>query len=94
MKKPWLASSPPCRGRAAGIPRTWSSSRWGWTIWASRRSATGSPTRGIAFFPEHYGEYIIPAVAAVLKGQPIPPYLYVDNVVITKDNIDKYYPKK
>ncbi len=49
---------------------------------------------GIAFFPEHYGEYIIPAVAAVLKGQPIPPYLYVENTFINKDNIDKWYPKK
>ena len=48
----------------------------------------------VAYFPEKYGEYIIPAVCAILQGQPVPPYIYIDNVVITKDNIDKYYPKK
>ena len=53
----------------------------------------GLSDAGIAFFPEHYGEYIVPAVVAVLQGQPIPPYIYVDNLVITKDNIDKWYPK-
>jgi len=49
---------------------------------------------GVAFFPEHYGEYVVPAVAAMLDGQPVPPYLFVENVVINKTNIDKFYPKK
>ena len=49
---------------------------------------------GVAFFPEHYGEYVVPAVAAMLEGQPVPPYLFVENVVINNGNIDKYYPKK
>ncbi|MGQ9615453.1 MAG: sugar ABC transporter substrate-binding protein [Spirochaetota bacterium] len=48
----------------------------------------------IAYFPEKYGEYVIPAVCAILQGQAVPPYIYVENVVITKDNIDQYYPKK
>ncbi len=54
---------------------------------------SGQSDAGIAFFPEHYGEYVIPAAAAMLQGQAIPPYIYVENVVITKANIDKYYPK-
>jgi len=49
---------------------------------------------GIAFFPERYGEYVIPAVAAILQGEAVPPWIYVDNEVITKANIDKWYPKK
>jgi ribose transport system substrate-binding protein len=48
----------------------------------------------IAYFPEHYGWYIVPAVAAILQGKPVPSHMFVDNAVITKENIDKYYPKK
>jgi ribose transport system substrate-binding protein len=49
---------------------------------------------GIAYFPEHYGEYVIPAVAAILQGQAVPAYIYTENEVVNKDNIDKWYPKK
>jgi len=48
----------------------------------------------VAFFPEHYGEYIIPAAVALMHGQPVPPFLYVENEVITLENIDQYYPQK
>jgi len=47
----------------------------------------------IAYFPEKYGEYVIPAVCAILEGQAVPPYIYVENVVITKDNINEWYPQ-
>jgi ribose transport system substrate-binding protein len=49
---------------------------------------------GIAYFPEHYGEYVIPAVAAILQGQAVPAYIFTENEVITKANIDKWYPIK
>lgn len=48
----------------------------------------------IAYFPEKYGEYVIPAVVAILQGQAVPPYIYIENEVITKANIDKFYPIK
>lgn len=47
---------------------------------------------GIAYFPERYGEYLVPAACAYIKGEPVPAFLYVENVVITKENIDEYYP--
>jgi len=47
----------------------------------------------VAFFPERYGEYLVPASVALMNGQVVPPFLYVENVIITKDNIDQYYPK-
>jgi ribose transport system substrate-binding protein len=53
----------------------------------------GSTDGSIAYFPEHYGEYVIPAVCAILEGQAVPPYIYVKNVVITKDNIEEWYPQ-
>ena len=53
----------------------------------------GLSDAGIAFFPEHYGEYVVPAVAAILEGHAVPAWIYVENVVITKDNIDEWYPQ-
>jgi ribose transport system substrate-binding protein len=54
----------------------------------------GLSDAAIAFFPERYGEYVVPAVCAILTGNPVPPYIFVENEVITKANIDQWYPKK
>jgi ribose transport system substrate-binding protein len=54
----------------------------------------GLSDAGVAFFPEHYGEYIVPAVAAMLTGNAVPPGIFVESEVITKANIDKWYPKQ
>jgi ribose transport system substrate-binding protein len=47
----------------------------------------------VAFFPEHYGEYLVPASVALMNGYAVPPFMYVENEIITKDNIDKWYPQ-
>ena len=55
---------------------------------------SGVEDASIAYFPEKYGEFLVPAAIALRLGLPIPAFIYVENVVITKDNIDTYYPKK
>jgi ribose transport system substrate-binding protein len=52
----------------------------------------GLSSAGVAFFPERYGEYLIPAACAILKGAPVPSHMYVENTIITRDNIDQFYP--
>ena len=52
----------------------------------------GLSNGGVAFFPEKYAEYLIPAACAILEGAPVPSHMYVENVIITKENIDQYYP--
>ena len=47
----------------------------------------------VAFYPERYGEYLVPASVAMMNGQLVPPFLYVENVVINADNIDEWYPE-
>lgn len=54
----------------------------------------GRSDAGVAFFPEYYGEYIVPAVAAMLTGNAVPPGIYVEGEVITRANIDRWYPTK
>lgn len=45
-----------------------------------------------AYFPERYGDKIIPAIMALMNGQPLPPAVYVDHVFITPKNVKQYYP--
>jgi ribose transport system substrate-binding protein len=45
-----------------------------------------------AFWPERYGERILSVAFQVLKGEPVPPAVYIDHVFITPENISNYYP--
>ena len=44
------------------------------------------------YFPDRYGKYLVPAALAYIYGNPVPAYMYVDNVMLTKDNVDQWYP--
>ncbi len=44
-----------------------------------------------AYFPEKYGEYLIPAAIAHMYGNPVPSYMFIENIIITPDNINEYF---
>jgi ribose transport system substrate-binding protein len=47
-----------------------------------------SPLIGaVAYFPEKYGSRILPIVLQCLDGEPIPPAVYVEHKLITRDGI-------
>jgi ribose transport system substrate-binding protein len=46
-----------------------------------------------AYFPERYGEYLIPAIIDALECRALPPAIYVDHVFINADNLCQYYPE-
>lgn len=46
----------------------------------------------VAYFPEKYGNYLIPAIIANYYGNPVPADIFVDHVVLTPDNLCEYYP--
>jgi len=46
-----------------------------------------------AYFPEHYGDYIIPMCVDLIEGKPVPKMVTLDHVFITKKNINEYYPE-
>lgn len=48
----------------------------------------------VSFFPEKYGEYLVPGALAFMYDNPVPAYMFVDNEVITLENIDQFYPVK
>jgi ribose transport system substrate-binding protein len=47
----------------------------------------------IAYFPERYGEYLVPASVALMMGDLVPAFMYVENEVITMDNMKDFYPE-
>lgn len=47
----------------------------------------------VAYFPERYGNYLIPLCLISLAGHPLPPAVLVEHVMVTKANVCRYYPE-
>ena len=46
-----------------------------------------------AYFPERYGEYIVPLALDILAGKNPPKMMTMEHVFIDRSNINKYYPQ-
>jgi ribose transport system substrate-binding protein len=54
---------------------------------------TGSPLIGsVAYFPERYGEMVIALAREILRGKQPPPATFTEHVLLTRADVDKYYP--
>jgi ribose transport system substrate-binding protein len=52
-------------------------------------SKSGSPLIGaVAYFPEKYGSQILPVVLQCLSGEAVPPAVYVEHKLITRDQAE------
>ncbi|MCX5496026.1 sugar ABC transporter substrate-binding protein [Kaistia dalseonensis] len=47
----------------------------------------------VGYFPERYGNYLIPLALMELAGKSVPDTVLVNHVMVTKDNICKFYDK-
>ena len=47
----------------------------------------------VAYFPEKYGDLLIPNMVKALQGEKIPENIFTDHQVVTKDNIRTIYPE-
>jgi len=45
------------------------------------------------FLPEHYGDDLIPLGCRILAGEQVPAEVFVSHVLLTKNNLDEYYPE-
>jgi ribose transport system substrate-binding protein len=53
----------------------------------------GGPFRAsVAYFPESYGERVIALATRILEGEKVPLTTYTNHVVLTRSNIEQYYP--
>jgi ribose transport system substrate-binding protein len=46
----------------------------------------------VAYFPEKYGDAIIPLALDILSKKPVPPAVFVQHQLITAENVDHFYP--
>lgn len=46
----------------------------------------------VGFFPDRYGEWVMPIIEKMIAGEELEDAYYIDHVMITWDNIKKYYP--
>ena len=46
----------------------------------------------VGFFPERYGELVMPLAIALAKGESVPEQSLVTHEFIDASNIDEYYP--
>jgi ribose transport system substrate-binding protein len=46
----------------------------------------------VGFFPEKYGEQIIPLVLKILAGEAVPPMVHIQHVFLNAKNLADYYP--
>lgn len=47
----------------------------------------------VAYFPEKYGQLLIPNMVKALQGETIPENIFTEHQVVTKDNIRTIYPE-
>ncbi len=46
----------------------------------------------VGFFPERYGEHVTALALDMLRGETVPPAVFVKHSLITKQNVNTYYP--
>lgn len=46
----------------------------------------------VAYFPENYGPQLISLALGILNKKPVPPAVFVKHLLITKKNLDHFYP--
>jgi ribose transport system substrate-binding protein len=46
----------------------------------------------VAFFPEKYGEGLVRLAMDIVNERPVPPAIFVKHVLLTPQNVDRYYP--
>ena len=52
----------------------------------------GKADAGMGFFPDRYGETIIPVALSLMNNVVTPPDIRVISEVLTMDNVDEFYP--
>ncbi len=46
-----------------------------------------------AYSPETYGERLLDLALKILRGEPVPPAVYVPHAFVTRENIEQFYPE-
>lgn len=59
---------------------------------ANLRTAENCWIGSVGYFPERYGEYIVPLAISLAKGEDPDKQVLMDHLFIDKTNVEQYYP--
>jgi ribose transport system substrate-binding protein len=59
---------------------------------AELREANTRLIGSVGFFPERYGEHLVSLALQMLRGESVPPAVFIKHTLITKQNVDVHYP--
>jgi ribose transport system substrate-binding protein len=59
---------------------------------AEMRSKESRLIGSVAYFPEHYGDALIPLAIEIIQGKPTPPAVFVRHQLVTPENLARIYP--
>ncbi len=48
----------------------------------------------VAYFPERYGEALIPLAIDIIQGKAIPPAIFVKHQLVARENLKRIYPEE
>jgi hypothetical protein len=48
----------------------------------------------VAYFPERYGDELIPLALSILQKRPTPPAVFIEHQLITPANVGLFYPAR
>jgi len=48
----------------------------------------------VAYFPERYGESLLKLAGALARGDQVPPAVYTQHLVLSRENVDRLYPEE
>lgn len=48
----------------------------------------------ISYFPERYGQYLVPIIVDLLEGKPVPERILPAVAPVTRENVNQLYPKQ
>ena len=60
---------------------------------AEIRKSDSAFIASVAYFPERYGDKLVKLARAIAEGEPTPPAVYTDHVVIDRANLLRHYPE-
>lgn len=47
----------------------------------------------VAYFPERYGDQLLPLALSIVRGKPAPPAAFIKHVLVTAQNVGRIYPR-
>ena len=48
----------------------------------------------VGYFPEFYGNYLVPMIVDLIEGNPVPDSVRLDHFAIDRSNVLEYYPEE